>query len=146
MKHDQVFKSIKAAIDGAPRNAYVAELHLQVIKHSDVLQEVTGNEFCAALGIGDSFGTKKRAAIKAHLSARHARPWAGHLPQPPARREAPQAPRSPSSSLSFAATSRPSAADRALKVATRSFASLRRLRYQTRILGCLSFHAFCNLH
>jgi hypothetical protein len=58
MKYDQVFRSIKAAIDGAPRNAYVAELHLQVIKHSDVLQEVTGKEFCAALGIGDSFGTE----------------------------------------------------------------------------------------
>ena len=49
---------IKAALDTAPRNAYVAELHLQVIKHSDALQNVTGKEFCEALGIGPSFGTE----------------------------------------------------------------------------------------
>lgn len=49
---------IKRAIDDAPRNAYVAELHLQIIKYSDVLQDVTGKEFCEALEIGPSFGTE----------------------------------------------------------------------------------------
>jgi len=58
MRLDHVFRSIKAALDGAPRNAYVAELHVQVIKHSDALHEVSGKEFCAALGIGVSFGTE----------------------------------------------------------------------------------------
>ncbi|MEM6888675.1 MAG: transcription factor [Pseudomonadota bacterium] len=58
MHVNQVISQIKDAIDGAPRNAYVAELHLQVIKHSDVLQNVTGKEFCEALGIGPSFGTE----------------------------------------------------------------------------------------
>ena len=50
--------SIKSAIDAAPRNSYVAELHLQVIKHADALQNVSGKEFCEALGIGASFGTE----------------------------------------------------------------------------------------
>jgi len=58
MPINQVISQIKDAIDDAPRNAYVAELHLQVIKHSDVLQNVTGKEFCEALGIGSSFGTE----------------------------------------------------------------------------------------
>lgn len=58
MTINQVIFQIKEAIDGAPRNAYVAELHLQVIKHSDILQSVTGREFCEALEIGPSFGTE----------------------------------------------------------------------------------------
>jgi|TARA_R110002126_G_scaffold216412_1_gene362463 hypothetical protein len=58
MAINQVISQIKEAIDDAPRNAYVAELHLQVIKHSDILQSVTGKEFCEALEIGPSFGTE----------------------------------------------------------------------------------------
>lgn len=58
MSVNQVILQIKEAIEEAPRNAYVAELHLQVIKHSEVLQNVTGKEFCEALGIGPSFGTE----------------------------------------------------------------------------------------
>ncbi len=54
----KALSQIKEAIDAAPRNAYVAELHLQIIKHSDVLQNETGKEFCEALGIGSSFGTE----------------------------------------------------------------------------------------
>ncbi len=58
MSVNQVILQIKEEIEEAPRNAYVAELHLQVIKHSEVLQNVTGKEFCEALGIGPSFGTE----------------------------------------------------------------------------------------
>lgn len=58
MAINQVITKIKRAIDDAPRNAYVAELHLQIIKYSDVLQDVTGKEFCEALEIGPSFGTE----------------------------------------------------------------------------------------
>lgn len=39
-------------------NSYIAELHLQVIKHADLLQTVTGKEFCQELGIGPAFGTE----------------------------------------------------------------------------------------
>ncbi|QYA07653.1 hypothetical protein [Agrobacterium larrymoorei] len=49
---------IKRAIENSPRNAYVAELHLQVIKYANELNGVTGREFCEALGIGASFGTE----------------------------------------------------------------------------------------
>lgn len=58
MTTDNALKNIKAAIDAAPRNAYVAELHLQVIKYANILEGVTGKEFCAALEIGNSFGTE----------------------------------------------------------------------------------------
>lgn len=51
-------REIKAAIEGSPRNSYIAELHLQVIKHSDVLKNITGREFCEALEIGPAFGTE----------------------------------------------------------------------------------------
>jgi hypothetical protein len=69
MRLDEVFEKIKAAIDGAPRNAYVAELHLQVIKYSDALKETTGKEFCEALRIGNAFGTEfaKMRKIAARL-------------------------------------------------------------------------------
>lgn len=53
-----VFKSIKAAIDGAERNCWSAELHLQVIKHANSLRDISGREFCAAIGIKPSFGTE----------------------------------------------------------------------------------------
>ena len=58
MSINQTIERIKAAINAAPRNGYVAELHLQVIKYSDLLQNTTGKEFCEALGIGPSFGTE----------------------------------------------------------------------------------------
>lgn len=49
---------IKSAIESSPRNAYVAELHVQAIKYADELEGLTGREFCEALGIGESFGTE----------------------------------------------------------------------------------------
>lgn len=54
----EALENIKTAIDSAPRNGYVAELHLQVIKYADLLGDVTGKEFCDALGIGPAFGTE----------------------------------------------------------------------------------------
>jgi hypothetical protein len=50
--------AMKAAIDGAPRNAYIAELHLQIIKYARELQSLTGREFCEAIAIPQSFGTE----------------------------------------------------------------------------------------
>jgi hypothetical protein len=62
-------KNIKAAIDAAPRNDYTAELHLQMIKYADVLQNVTGKEFCEMAGIPSSFGVEfnKMRKISARL-------------------------------------------------------------------------------
>lgn len=58
MSSTDALHKIKFAIDHAPRNGYVAELHVQVIKYSDQLADVTAKEFCEALGIGASFGTE----------------------------------------------------------------------------------------
>jgi len=62
---------IKAALENAPRNGYVAELHLQVIKYADELQDVSQKEFCEGLGIGPSFGTEfaKMRKIAPRLTA-----------------------------------------------------------------------------
>ncbi len=53
-----VFDSIRRALDCAPRNAYVAELHLQVIKYADLFENVTGKDFCAKLDLGAAWGTE----------------------------------------------------------------------------------------
>lgn len=58
MTRAEALSRIKTAIETSPRNAYVAELHLQVIKYSEILSGITGKEFCEAVGIGDSFGTE----------------------------------------------------------------------------------------
>ena len=71
MPIEEIFERIKAALNGSPRNAYVAELHLQVIKYAEFLGHLTGKEFCAALGIGESFGAEftKMRKISARLEA-----------------------------------------------------------------------------
>jgi hypothetical protein len=53
-----VFNDIKRAIEAAPRNAYVAELHLQTIKHAEQLENVSGKEFCEKLGLSAAWGTE----------------------------------------------------------------------------------------
>jgi hypothetical protein len=65
----QALRNVKTAVNAAPRNAYVAELHLQIIKYAEQLKGVTGKEFCEALGIGPSFGTEfaKMRKIAARL-------------------------------------------------------------------------------
>jgi hypothetical protein len=54
----EALKSIKSAIEASPRNSYVAELHVQVLKYAHLLDGFSGREFCEALGIGESFGTE----------------------------------------------------------------------------------------
>ncbi|NTE89182.1 transcription factor [Agrobacterium rubi] len=58
MSPNEALSEIKRAIENSPRNGYVAELHLQVIKYADALDNVSGKEFCETLGIGASFGTE----------------------------------------------------------------------------------------
>ena len=48
MVASSILEEIKAAIDAAPPNGYVAELHLQVIKFAHELDGVSGKDFCAA--------------------------------------------------------------------------------------------------
>jgi hypothetical protein len=58
MTHIEAIRNIKVAINAAPRNGYIAELHLQIIKYADLLQTVSGKEFCEILGVGPAFGTE----------------------------------------------------------------------------------------
>jgi len=58
MNATQALQNIKHAINNAPRNGYIAELHLQTIKYADFLKNVTGKEFCQELGIGPAFATE----------------------------------------------------------------------------------------
>ena len=58
MRNAKIYEAIKRAIESAPRNAYVAELHLQCIKYADVLAGVSGREFCEKLGLGSAWGTE----------------------------------------------------------------------------------------
>lgn len=53
-----VFILIKEAIESSPRNGYVAELHLQVIKYADLLRNVSGREFCEKLDLKPAWGTE----------------------------------------------------------------------------------------
>lgn len=57
-------EAIQTALKNAPRNAYVAELHLQVLKYSDDLRTTTGKEFCEAIGIGPAYGTEFMKMLK----------------------------------------------------------------------------------
>lgn len=52
------FANFKRAIDSAPRNGYVAEFHLQVLKYADELEGISGKEFCQRLGVGPAWGTE----------------------------------------------------------------------------------------
>lgn len=58
MTATEALKDIKSAIEASPRNGYVAELHVQVLKYVHLLGGLSGREFCEALGIGESFGTE----------------------------------------------------------------------------------------
>jgi hypothetical protein len=58
MNFKQAIERIKRAIEGAPRNDYIAEFHIQVIKYAEMLENATGREFCEAMDLNPSFGTE----------------------------------------------------------------------------------------
>ncbi|MEQ1510657.1 MAG: transcription factor [Sphingopyxis sp.] len=58
MTKSEVFTRIQNAIDAAPRNGYVAEMHVQVIKYAQYLDGVSGREFCSELGLKSAWGTE----------------------------------------------------------------------------------------
>lgn len=53
-----IIEQIKQALGAAPRNQYMAELHLQMIKYADELQDITAKEFCEEVGLKPSYGTE----------------------------------------------------------------------------------------
>jgi hypothetical protein len=58
MTQASTFVEMKKAIETAPRNAYVAEIHLQVLKYAHLLENVSGKDFCAALDLKPAWGTE----------------------------------------------------------------------------------------
>ncbi|WP_210234757.1 hypothetical protein [Methylorubrum sp. Q1] len=64
MADAEMFDKIKKAIDTSPRNAYTAELHLQIIKYADHLDGVSGKEFCDLLSLPASYSTEYTKMIK----------------------------------------------------------------------------------
>lgn len=58
MRQGEIFERISRAIEKAPRNAYVAELHLQVLKYAEHLEGVSGREFCEGVGLKPAWGTE----------------------------------------------------------------------------------------
>lgn len=55
---EQVFLTIRQALESAPHNQYSAEMHLQMIKYADELQDITAKEFCEEVGLKPSFATE----------------------------------------------------------------------------------------
>jgi hypothetical protein len=53
-----IIDEIKQALASAPRNRYMAELHLQSIKYADELSNITAREFCEELGLKPSYATE----------------------------------------------------------------------------------------
>ena len=53
-----IVDEIKQALASAPRNRYMAELHLQSIKYADELSNITAREFCEELGLRPSYATE----------------------------------------------------------------------------------------
>ncbi|OIQ67390.1 hypothetical protein GALL_510320 [mine drainage metagenome] len=72
MDMDTIFRSIKRAIDAAPRNDYTAELHLQVIKYSDQFEAITAKDFCAGVDLAPSYGTEFAKMRKIAVRLRNA--------------------------------------------------------------------------
>ena len=54
----EIRDNISQALASAPRNQYMAELHLQMIKYADELNHLTAKEFCEELSIFPSFATE----------------------------------------------------------------------------------------
>lgn len=55
---EHIYVSIRQALERAPRNQYMAELHIQMIKYADELQDITAREFCESVSLKFSYGTE----------------------------------------------------------------------------------------
>ncbi len=65
----EVYRKIKTSLRRAPRNSYVAELCLQIVKWSPVLKKVKGEEFCEGVGLPAGYAAElsKMRKIAARL-------------------------------------------------------------------------------
>lgn len=58
MNEQEIFHTIKNALDRAPRNNFTVVMHLQMLKYADELKNITSKEFCDGVGVNQSFGTE----------------------------------------------------------------------------------------
>ncbi|ELM3718710.1 transcription factor [Aeromonas hydrophila] len=58
MTEEEIYQQIKSALLAAPRNQYMVEMHLQMLKYADELKHVTAKEFCEKAELKESFGTE----------------------------------------------------------------------------------------
>ena len=58
MEKSEIYEKIKEALEKAPRNGYVAEIHLQAIKYAVALEKVSGREFCEELELSPAWGVE----------------------------------------------------------------------------------------
>eukprot|EP01029_Cantina_marsupialis_P006090 TRINITY_DN16628_c0_g1_i1.p1 TRINITY_DN16628_c0_g1~~TRINITY_DN16628_c0_g1_i1.p1 ORF type:complete len:217 (-),score=13.00 TRINITY_DN16628_c0_g1_i1:359-1009(-) len=57
-KHAAIFKSIKCALDQVSKGERTNEIHLQMLKYADQLDDVTAREFCEQAGLTESYQTE----------------------------------------------------------------------------------------
>lgn len=58
MTEEEIYQQIKSALLAAPRNQYMVEMHLQMLKYADELKHVTAKEFCEKVELKESLGTE----------------------------------------------------------------------------------------
>ncbi|MBI6337995.1 HTH-like domain-containing protein [Proteus sp. PR00224] len=58
MNEIEIYTRIKQVLDDTPRNQYTAEMHLQMIKYADELDNITSKKFCEGVSLRSSFGTE----------------------------------------------------------------------------------------
>nr|WP_187524453.1 hypothetical protein [Escherichia coli] len=51
MNEDEINRHIRQELSSAPRNQYIVELHLQMIKYADELEHITAKAFCEGIGL-----------------------------------------------------------------------------------------------
>ncbi|WP_411166968.1 hypothetical protein Aeroheme_01414 [Aeromonas sp. DSM 116730] len=71
MTEEEIYQQIKSALLAAPRNQYMVEMHLQMLKYADELKHVTAKKFCEKVELKESLGTEfsKMRNLTARLKA-----------------------------------------------------------------------------
>ncbi|HHQ4507165.1 HTH-like domain-containing protein [Aeromonas media] len=71
MTEEEIYQQIKSALLAAPRNQYMVEMHLQMLKYADELKHVTAKQFCEKVELKESLGTEfsKMRNLTARLKA-----------------------------------------------------------------------------
>ena len=58
MSKVEIFNNIKRELASVPRNKRTVEIHIQMLKYAEKLNDVTAKEFCEEVGLAASYGTE----------------------------------------------------------------------------------------